>query len=78
MIEETMIHPETGEILYRDVRPIEYTYRGESIIVDQPGWYPKNGNDEDGILSQEDMRVAGDALRAMKARHQQKLNNIAG
>ena len=78
MIEETMIHPETGAILYRDVRPIEYTYRGESIIVDQPGWYPKNGNDEDGILSQEDMRVAGDALRTMKARHQQKLNNIAG
>ena len=78
MIEETMIHPETGEILYRDVRPIEYTYKGESIIVDQPGWYPKNGNNEDGILSQEDMRVAGDAVRALKARHQQKLNNIAG
>ena len=78
MIEETMIHPETGEILYRDVRPVEYTYRGESVIVDQPGWYPKNGNDDDGILSQEDMKVSDEALRIMKARHQQKLNNIAG
>ena len=74
----TMIHPETGEILYRDVRSIEYTYKGESIIVDQPGWYPKDGNDDDGILSQEDMKVSDNALRIMKARHQQKLNSIAG
>lgn len=73
MVEETIIHPETGEILYRDVRPIKYTYKDESIIVDQPGWYPKNGNDDDGILSQEDMKIAGDAVRIMKARHQQKL-----
>ena len=73
-----MIHPETGEILYRDVRSIEYTYKGESIIVDQPGWYPKDGNDDDGILSQEDMKVSDNALRIMKARHQQKLNSIAG
>jgi len=72
MIEETMIHPETGETLYRDVRPIKYTYKSESVIVDQPGWYPKNGNDYDGILSQEDSRVADKALRIMKARHQQK------
>jgi len=73
MEEETIIHPETGEILYRDVRPVKYTYKGEFIIVDQPGWYPKNGNDNDGILSQDDMKVAGDAVRIMKARHQQKL-----
>lgn len=73
MIEETIIHPETGETLYRDVRPVEYTYKGESIVVNQPGWYPKNGNDDDGILSQEDMKIAGDAVRIMKARHQQKL-----
>ena len=65
------IHPETGEILHRDVRPIEYTYKGESIIVDQPGWYPMEG--DDGILTQDDMDVADEALRIMKARHQQKL-----
>ena len=73
MIEETMIHPETGEILYRDVRPIEYTYKEQRIVVDQPGWFPADKNDEDGILSQEDMKVAGNAVRIMKARHQQKL-----
>ena len=72
-MEKTMIHPETGEILYRDVRQIEYTYRNESIIVDQPGWYPKNGNTDDGILLQEDMKIAGNTTRVMKARYQQKL-----
>ncbi len=72
----TKIHPETGEVLHRDVRPIEYTYKGETIIVDQPGWYPDDN--DDGILTQEDMKVAGDVLRSLKARHQQKLNNIAG
>ncbi len=73
MIEETMIHPETGEILYRDVRPIEYTYKGESIIVDQPGWYPADkSRNEDGILSQEDMKISGAAVRTMKARHAEK------
>ncbi len=74
-MEETMIHPETGEILYRDIRPIEYTYKGESIIVNQPGWYPANGNDDDGILSQEDCKVSDEALRIMKARYEKSLQN---
>jgi len=34
------IHPETGEILHRDVRPIEFSYKGEKITVNMPGWYP--------------------------------------
>ena len=72
-MEETIIHPETGEPLYSDVRPIKYIYKSESIIVNQPGWYPKNGNDNDGILSQDDMKVAGNAVRTMKIRYQQKL-----
>lgn len=71
MIEQTMIHPETGETLYRDIRPVEYTYKGESIIIKQPGWYPKNGNDDDGILSHEDMKASDEALRILKARHQE-------
>ena len=70
MIEETIIHPETGKILYRDVRPIEYTYKGESIVVDQPGWYPADKNDDDGILSQEDSRATDYVMRILKARHE--------
>ena len=74
---ETIIHPITGEILYRDVRPMEFTFRGEKITFNQPGWYPKNGNDEDGILSQEDMKVGGDILRQLKANYQDvNENNI--
>ena len=62
---ESMIHPETGEILRRDIRPIEFTYKGEKIVVDMPGWYPAN-NDE-GIFSQEDMKVSDAALKYLKS-----------
>ena len=68
------IHPETGEILHRDVRLIEYSYKGKKFFVNQPGWYPAES--DDGILSQEDMKVAGDALRNLKAQLQSE-NNFA-
>ncbi|MBR1647168.1 MAG: hypothetical protein IJ685_10380 [Selenomonadaceae bacterium] len=71
MIEETMIHPETGELLRRDVRPIEFNYKGEKIIMDMPGWYPPEG--DDGIFSMDDMAVHDKALRILKARHAEKL-----
>lgn len=67
MVEETMIHPETGEILRRDIRQLDVSYKGETIIVDMPGWYPSEG--DDGVFSMEDMKVAGAALRTLKARH---------
>lgn len=67
------IHPETGEILHRDIRPFEFNFRGEKITIDMPGWYPDN-NDE-GIFTQEDMKVAGKALRELKARYEEKLKN---
>ncbi|MBR1807753.1 MAG: hypothetical protein IJ774_15395, partial [Selenomonadaceae bacterium] len=35
----TKIHPETGEILYRDIRPFEFTFRGEKITVDMTGCF---------------------------------------
>lgn len=53
------IHPETGEILYRDVRPNEFKYKGESITLDMPS-YQLNG--DDAIFSQEDMAVHGIGL----------------
>ena len=75
-MEKTMIHPETGEILHRDTRPIEYKYKGEKIIVNQPGWYPAEG--DDGILSWEDMKISDQALEIMKERHEAKIqeNNL--
>ena len=76
-MEETMIHPETGEILHRDVRPFHFNFRGQTITDDMPGWY--SAESDDGIFSQEDMKVAGDVLRDLKARHAEKLqeNNFA-
>lgn len=61
------IHPETGEILHRDVRQVEYTYKEQKIIVDQPGWYPAKG--DEGIFNRQDMKVASKALEIMKERH---------
>ena len=65
---ETRIHPETGEILRRDIRPVEFSYKGERITVDMPGWYPPEG--DDGIFTHEDMKVSDQALKILKSRHE--------
>ena len=65
------IHPETGEILHRDVRPMEFTYKGEKITVEMPGWYPAEG--DDGIFTREDCKVSDQALRILKSRYAAKL-----
>ncbi len=65
---ETRIHPETGEILRRDVRPVEFTYKGESITVNMPGWYPVEG--DEGIFTYEDLQVSERAIEELQARHQ--------
>jgi HTH-type transcriptional regulator/antitoxin MqsA len=62
---ETRVHPETGKLLRRDVRATIIRYKGLERTVDLPGWYPED--DDDGIISGADGRVADDALREMKA-----------
>jgi len=62
----TMISPETGESLSRGVRPFTVTYKGQSITVDLPGWYPEG--DGDGVLVGDDMAAADQALRDLKER----------
>lgn len=61
---ETMVSPETGEVLRRDVRPFVVRYRGESIAVDLPGYYA-DGHDN-GVLVGDDMAAADEALRQIK------------
>jgi len=63
--QKTYRNPETGEELFRDIRRIEYEYKGTKFYVDMPGWYPKD-NDE-GIFTQEDMKVYDKALHLAKA-----------
>ena len=75
-MEEKIIHPETGEILHRDIRPNEFKYKGEKIILEMPGWY--NEDYSDAIFSRQDMAVHDKAIKILKARHAAKLqeNNL--
>jgi len=61
---QTMISPQTGEILRRDVRPFTVTYKGHSKIVQLPGYYPEIGGD--GIHVGDDTTVTDTALRELK------------
>jgi HTH-type transcriptional regulator/antitoxin MqsA len=61
-----MTSPETGELLTRGVRPFTVTYKGHSITVDLPGYYP--AGDGDGVLVGADMAASDAALRALKER----------
>ena len=61
---ETMASPETGEVLRRGLRPFAVTYKGTSITVDLPGYYP--AGDGDGVHVGEDMRAVDGALRDLR------------
>jgi HTH-type transcriptional regulator/antitoxin MqsA len=61
---ETMISPETGETLTRGVRPFTVAYKGESVVVDLPGYYP--AGEGEGVHIGEDMAVVDQALRGLK------------
>ena len=65
---ETRIHPETGEVLHRDVRLIEFSFKGEKFTVNMPGWYPDEG--DEGIFTHEDLKVSERALAELRARHE--------
>ncbi len=64
ILAETMTSPEAGEVLTRGVRPFDVTYKGETITVDLPGYYP--AGDGDGVHVGGDMGVVDVALRALK------------
>ena len=65
------IHPETGEILHRDVCAVEYEYKGEKIIVNQPAWF--NDKCDDWILNSDDWDIADKAYEILKSRHAAKI-----
>jgi len=64
IVPKTMTSPETGEELTRGVRPFVVSYKGESITVDLPGYYPAGKGD--GLHVGKDMGVVDEALRALK------------
>jgi len=58
--------PETGAPMYRGVRPMTLTYKGESITFDMPGWYCDQS--EESIHTGEDMKVSDRMLNRLKAK----------
>ncbi|TCM51063.1 Xre family transcriptional regulator [Rhizobium sp. PP-F2F-G48] len=64
ILPETMVSPETGETLHRAVRPFVVAYKGETVTVTLPGYYPAEG--DDGVHVGDDMAVVDAALRSLK------------
>jgi HTH-type transcriptional regulator / antitoxin MqsA len=63
---ETKVHPESGEKLIREIRPVTVRYEGRERIVKLPGWYPaKKGGD--GLHVGDDMAVVDRALLELRA-----------
>ena len=58
----------TGAPMYRDVRPMTLTYKGESITVDMPGWYCDSS--DESIHTGKDAVVSDRALNRLKARNE--------
>jgi HTH-type transcriptional regulator/antitoxin MqsA len=65
-IPPSMTSPETGELLSRGVRPFTIAYKGQSVTVALPGYYPTG--DGDGVHVGDDMAAADVALRELKER----------
>ena len=64
MLPDKMSAPETGEALMRGVRPFAVAYKGESVTVELPGYYP--AGEGEGVHVGEDMGVVDEALRVLK------------
>ena len=60
----TMTSPDTGEILTRGVRPFTVAYKGNSKVIDLPGYYPRG--EGDGVHVGDDMSVVDAVLRELK------------
>jgi len=60
------ICPETGAPMYRGVRPLTLTYKGESRTFEMPGWYCDQS--EESIHTGGDMKISDRMLNLLKAR----------
>jgi HTH-type transcriptional regulator / antitoxin MqsA len=55
---------ETGKPMVRSTRPLELSYKGQSVTVEMPGWYCDESNES--IHTAEDLKVSDAALRELK------------
>lgn len=61
---EPRIHPETGKVLRRDVRPKTVVVGSLSRTVDVPGWYPDD--DSDGVHSGADLKAMDETYKVLR------------
>lgn len=61
---DTMPSPDTGGTLTRGVRPFTVTYKGRTVTVDLPGYYP--AGDGEGVHIGDDMAAVDRAMRQLK------------
>lgn len=60
---EARICHECGASMIRDVRPLDFTYKGHTITVDQPGWFCSCG---EGLHSPEDFQATDGVFEAFR------------
>ena len=58
--------PVTNKPMVRDMRPMELSYKGQSVTIQMPGWYCQDFTES--VHTGEDMRVSDDAVRALQIR----------
>jgi HTH-type transcriptional regulator/antitoxin MqsA len=56
--------PETGKPMVRDTRPMDISYKGQSMTIDMPGWYC-DASDE-SVHTAEDLKVSDAALKELR------------
>lgn len=65
-MKNTPICHEDGTLMARDVRPVPFLYKGETVLVEMPGWYcPKCG---EGLHTREDAKASDRAINTLKAK----------
>lgn len=71
---EERIHPETGERLRRETRPLTVSYAAYSRTLMVPGWYPDG--DGDGIHNGADLAGVDAAMKEMRAAYAADLRKL--
>jgi len=73
-VSETRVHPETGKVLRRDVRPQTVVVGSLSRTVDVPGWYPDD--ESDAIHSGTDLKASNEAFKALREEYAAHIRSV--
>ena len=71
---ETQIHPVTGKVLRRDVRPQTVVVGSLSRTLDVPGWYPDD--DGDAVHSGADLKEMDDVYKALRTQYAARVKAV--